>query len=77
MNIEECLEKMKNNISSEDLFKDAVYESKKVMDELNPYVTIMNDYDHVESDSLINGVVYALKITLVQKVFLQLAQVIY
>ncbi len=61
MNIEECLEKMKNNISSEDLFKDAVYESKKVMDELNPYVTIMNDYDRVESDSLINGVVYALK----------------
>ncbi len=28
MNIEECLEKMKNNVSSEDLFKDAVLSQK-------------------------------------------------
>lgn len=61
MNIEECLEKMKNNISSEDLFKDAVYKSKSVMEELNPYVTIMDKYEHILSDSLINGVPYALK----------------
>lgn len=61
MNIEECLEKMKNNVSSEDLFKDAVYKSKSVMEELNPYVTIMDKYEHILSDSLINGVPYALK----------------
>lgn len=56
MNIEECLEKMKNNVSSEDLFKDAVYKSKSVMEELNPYVTIMDKYEHILSNSLINGV---------------------
>lgn len=61
MNIEECLEKMKNNVSSEDLFKDAIYKLKSVMEELNPYVTIMDKYEHILSDSLINGVPYALK----------------
>ena len=56
MNIEECLK-----VDSKELFNEAVIKSKESMKELNPYVTIINEYKHINSDSLVNGVTYALK----------------
>ena len=50
-----------NIITSEDLFKDSNEKAHKYQDEFNSFVTIIDDYKKEESNSLINGIPYALK----------------
>ncbi len=61
MNILEYKSKIDNGTSSEDLWLEDVNKSKEVMDKLNPYVTIMDEYIHIDSDSKLNGIPYSLK----------------
>lgn len=60
MNISEYKSKLES-ISGIDLFNDAVYNAKNIESEYNPFVTIMDKYEHIESDSLLNNIPYALK----------------
>lgn len=57
------LRKMLDNkeVSSEELFLEAKNMSKESQERYNPYVTILEDYNHINSDSLIDGIPYALK----------------
>ena len=48
-------------VTSRELFDESVALAKKSMEEYNPFVTIMDDYEEVKSDSLISGIPYALK----------------
>ncbi len=62
MNILELREKLdKNEVLVEELFLDSVDKAKKYQDDYNSFVTIMDKCEHIKSDSLINGIPYALK----------------
>lgn len=49
------------NITSDDLFLDAVSKAHKYQDEYNCFVTIMDKKEEMESDSLLRGICYGLK----------------
>ena len=48
-------------ISSKELFDESVTLAKKSQDVYNPFVTIINDYQKDESDSILAGIPYVLK----------------
>ena len=45
----------------EELFKKANEKAHKYQDEYNSFVTIIDEFKHIESNSLLNGIPYALK----------------
>lgn len=49
------------NVTSDELFSKSVELAKKYQDEYNSFVTIMENYEKVDSNSLISGIPYALK----------------
>lgn len=58
----ELREKLDNgSVSSLELFNNSVDMAKKYQDKYNSFVTIMGNYEKVDSDSLISGIPYALK----------------
>lgn len=60
--IVELRQKLDNgDISSEELFNDSVDMAKRYQDEYNSFVTIVDNYEKVDSDSMISGIPYALK----------------
>ena len=61
MNILEYKDKIENGTSSKELWQDAVNKSKSAMEKLNPYVTIMDEYISLDSESKLNGVPYSIK----------------
>ncbi len=62
MNITEIRDKLDNNlITSEELVAKSIKLAKESMKEYNPFVTILDDYEKMDSDSLIAGIPYALK----------------
>ena len=50
-----------NVVTSEELFKESVDKAKKYQDKFNSFVTILDEYKCEDSNSLINGIPYALK----------------
>ena len=50
-----------SKVTSEELFKVANEKAHKYQEEYNSFVTIIDEYDKKDSDSLINGIPYALK----------------
>ena len=50
-----------NIVTSEELFNEANIKAHKYQDEFNSFVTIIDDYKKEESNSLLNGIPYALK----------------
>ena len=48
-------------VTSLELFNESVEAAKKSQKEFNPFVTIIDKYEEVKSDSLISGIPYALK----------------
>ena len=61
-NITELREKLDNgSVTSEELFEGSVKLAHDSQDKYNPFVTIIDKYEHVDSDSLLNGIPYALK----------------
>ena len=62
MNISELRAKLDSGqVSSEELFNEAIEGAKKSQKEYNPFVTIMDKYEKVDSDSILSGIPYALK----------------
>ena len=62
MNISELREKLDNgSVTSESLFTDSVKLAKESQEVYNPFVTIMDKYEKVDSKSLIDGIPYVLK----------------
>ena len=62
MNILELREKIDNgSTNGEILFNESIDEARKCQDEFNPFVTILDKYEKVDSDSLLSGIPYALK----------------
>ena len=62
MNITELREKLDNGMIDKDtLFNDCVMAAKMSQKEYNPFVTILDKYDHVSSNSILSGIPYALK----------------
>ena len=62
MNITELRNKLDNKeVSSQELFNQSVKLAHDSMKEYNPFVTIMDKYECMESDSLLSGIPYALK----------------
>jgi len=58
----ELREKLDNgSVTSDMLFNSSVEMAKKYQDEYNSFVTIMENYEKVDSSSLISGIPYALK----------------
>ena len=58
----ELREKIQNGkVTSLDLFNECVSEAKNSQEKYNPFVTIMDEYEKVDSDSLISGIPYVLK----------------
>ena len=58
----ELREKLDNgSVSSLELFNNSIDMAKKYQDEYNSFVTITENYEKVDSDSLISGIPYALK----------------
>ena len=50
-----------NKVTCEELFNESKEKALKYQDEYNSFVTILDDYNCLESDSLLNGIPYALK----------------
>ena len=50
-----------SKITSEELFNQSVSKARQYQDEYNSFVTILNEYNHQESNSLLNGITYSLK----------------
>lgn len=48
-------------VGSEELFSESNEKAHKYQEEYNSFVTIIDEYNHIESDSLLNGIPYALK----------------
>ena len=48
-------------VTSQELFEDAVTKANKYQNEYNSFVTIMEDMVQIDSDSILNGIPYALK----------------
>ena len=62
MNISELRDRLDNgNVTSESLFTDSVRLAKDSQEVYNPFVTIMDKYEKVDSKSLIDGIPYVLK----------------
>ena len=62
MNILELREKIDNGSTNcEILFNESIDKAKKCQDEYNPFVTILDKYEKLDSDSLLSGIPYALK----------------
>ena len=62
MNISELRKKIDNNEESiETLFKESIKLAHASQKEYNPFVTILDDYENVASNSLLSGIPYALK----------------
>ena len=62
MNISELRDRLDNgNVTSESLFTDSVRLAKESQEVYNPFVTIMDKYEKVDSKSLIDGIPYVLK----------------
>lgn len=62
MNIIELRNKLDNKeIDSKDLFNDSVKKAYDSQKEYNPFVTIIDNYEHTESNSILNGIPYVLK----------------
>lgn len=62
MNITELREKLDNNlVTSEELFNEGVKLAKESMKEYNPFVTILDNYEQTNTDSMLSGIPYALK----------------
>ena len=60
--IVELREKLNNGtVTRKELFNNSVDMAKKYQDEYNSFVTIMENYEEVDSDSMISGIPYALK----------------
>ncbi|MCM1370981.1 MAG: aspartyl/glutamyl-tRNA amidotransferase subunit A [Clostridium sp.] len=60
--IDELRKKLDNKeITSEDLFKEAVSKAYKYQNDYNSFVTIMEEYYHENSSSPLDGIPYALK----------------
>ena len=58
----ELREKLDNgSISTDELFSNSIDMAKKSQDKYNSFVTIMENYEKVDSKSLISGIPYALK----------------
>ena len=58
----ELREKLDNGIvNSDQLFNDSIEMAKKYQDKYNSFVTILDSYERIDSDSLISGIPYALK----------------
>ena len=49
------------NVTSQELFDEAVSKAKKYQDEYNCFVTIMDNKEEMESDCVLRGIPYALK----------------
>ncbi len=49
------------SVSSEELFNDALKLANECQSELNPFVTIINNYEHTSGKSILDGIPYALK----------------
>ena len=49
------------NITSDDLFEDAVFKARKYQDDYNCFVTILDKKEESKGDSIISGIPYALK----------------
>lgn len=47
--------------TSEDLFNESVNKAKNTQDKINAFVTIMGEYKYEKSDSILDGIPYALK----------------
>ena len=61
-NITTLRDKLDNgSVTSEALFKESVKLAHESMEEYNPFVTIIEDYQKEASDSILNGIPYALK----------------
>ncbi|MGM9882502.1 MAG: amidase family protein [Bacilli bacterium] len=50
-----------NKINSDDLFNESVFKAHKWQDKYNSFVTILDKKEENESDSILNGIPYALK----------------
>ena len=62
MNITELRNKLDNKeVSSQELFNQSVKLAHDSMKEYNPFVTIMDKYECMKSDSLLSGIPYVLK----------------
>ena len=62
MGITEIRKKLNDKeVTVRELFNETVNEAKRVQEEYNPFVTIMDDYEEVNSDSVLSGIPYALK----------------
>ena len=62
MNIDEIREKFNSGeTTSQELFATCVEGAKKSQKEYNPFVTIMDKYESVPSDSILSGIPYVLK----------------
>ncbi len=62
MNITDLRNKIDNDkVDIKDIFSDSVNMAKKYQDEYNSFVTILDDYEEVKSDSILSGIPYALK----------------
>ena len=48
-------------ISSNLLFEESISKAKKYQDEYNSFVTIMENFEKIDSNSMISGIPYALK----------------
>ena len=48
-------------VTSEEIFKESVDKAHKYQDKFNSFVTILDKYEKEESNSLLNGIPYALK----------------
>ena len=48
-------------VSSEELFNECVKEAKASQKDYNPFVTIMDKYEKVDSNSVLSGIPYVLK----------------
>ena len=58
-NLREKLDK--NIVNSKDLFNEAVKKAHKYQNDYNCFVTIMDEFEQVESNSVLSGIPYALK----------------
>ena len=68
--------KLKKELNSEEdikkLFDITIKEANELNKRCNPFVTITDEYNHINSDTLLNGIPYTLKDNFQQKEFLQL-----
>lgn len=61
-NIVELREKLDNgSVTSDELFNKSIEMAKKYQDEYNSFVTIMENYEKVDGNSILSGIPYALK----------------